>query len=204
MFQRLAQFFGSFADESPSGRNARRTLNRALLFGGLLVALWLATEYLLPAPAPDGPPVVSDQSGSVAATPDERGAEDSWHPGLVVALLLLGGGIALAVHLRRDSSTAAGSTGPMSVVARQSLGADRELALVSCAGEILLLALSSDGVRLIKTYDRDRFPDLHAPPPGGDGAPAHGGAMPENGSLGHSFTEVLRQYASTYASGTRT
>lgn len=207
MFRTLSQFFGSFLDRSLSGRRARGTLRRAALFGGLLLAVWLGAEYLLPSPAAEKPPVISDGSGTVATSSPEESAPEDWNPGIVLAVLLLGGGIALAVHLRRRSDQAPREPAAlMNVVGRQSLGSDRELLLVACADEMLLLGVSSEGVRLLKSYAPDRFPDHRSAPaaPGGDGAASAAPSLDSQaGGLGRSFTEVLRQYASLYSAESR-
>lgn len=207
MFRTLTQFFGSLTEKSTSGKRAQRSLNKALLFGGVLLALWLGAEYFLPAGTPEQPPVISDEAGTVANTPPAEEPSSSWNPGLVVAVLILGGGIALAVYLRRGESSAAPTTSTaLRVIARHTIGQEHRLLLVECGGEVHLMGTGSGDIRLLKSYDTDEFPELYpeGDPPAGDGAaqPAAIGGSSGPG-LGTSFTEVLREYASQYSAGTR-
>ena len=208
MFRTITQFFGSLTEATTSGKRAQRSLNKALLFGGILVALWLGAEYLLPGGGPEQPPVISDEAGTVATTPPAEDASSRWNPGLLVAVLLLGGGIALAVYLRRDERGAAPTTSPaLRVIARHTIGQEHRLLLVECGGEVHLMGTGSGDIRLLKSYDTDEFPELYPEggTPAGDGAaqPAAIGGSSGPG-LGASFTEVLREYASQYSAGTRT
>jgi flagellar biogenesis protein FliO len=208
MFRTLSQFFGSLTEKSTSGKRAQRSLNKALLFGGLLLVLWLGAEYLLPDGTPEEPPVISDEAGTVATTSPSEEPAGSWNPGLVVAVMLLGGGIALAVYLRRDESGSAPATSPaLRIIARHTIGQEHRLLLVECGGEVHLMGTGSGEIRLLKSYDTDEFPELYPEegPPVGDGAAQPAALVGSSGpGLGTSLPEVLREYASQYSAGTRT
>lgn len=172
---------------SPSGTSrieARRYLKRAFLFGAGLLLLWVSLQLLPSRTAPEQPPVYSDEAGTVASgtqkTPPS-GTLNLFAPGNLVAILLLGGGVALAVHLRRRSRTGDAPTA-ITPLGEYGIGPNQSLRLVECANEVLLIGVTSGQVTLLRSYTADQF-DVDCP---------EEGAKP---SMGTHFADVLHRYA---------
>lgn len=142
---------------------ARRYLKRAFLFGAGLLLLWVALQLV---PSPSSPPetaVYSDDAGTVAARAEQRPSPRTprlFTPGTLAALLLLGGGVAVAVHLRRTST----GEGPNAItpLGEYALGPNQSLRLIECAGEVLLIGVTGGQVNLLRSYAADQF-DLRLP-----------------------------------------
>lgn len=206
MFRSLTQHFPfrSLKSSSANAANARQKLKQALLFGVLLLVLTVLIKSIPSAPA-SAPPVAAAVSGdSLAASPlPFRAAAQEpdapigslRSPGVVVAALILLSGIALAVYLRRGNAASPPSKNKaLYPMASYSLTPDQSLQLIYCANEVLLLAVSDDGIRLLKTYSPDAFPaDLSPKNNGKDPSPM---ASPASSQ---SFANVLQHYASQYA-----
>lgn len=184
----------SFLRTKRASSRTQRLWNRALLFAGALLVLWALVQFI---PAPDfgdQPPVHSDEAGTVAARPETLGhdaAPSVLTPGRIAALLLLAGGVVLAVVLHRrhaDGTTRAGTV-PIEPLGTYTIAPNQDLRLVACGGEVLLLGVTPQQITLLKTYPRDQF-DV---PSSGDGAAAPQAAPPV-------FADLLRQYAGGPAS----
>ncbi len=140
-----------------SRTDARRYLKRALLFGAGLLLLW-ASLQLLPSQT-RVPPVYSDDAGTVAGQADpepKSGIPDVFSPGNLLAIVLLGGGVALAVHLRRRSKSDNGST-PITPLGDYTIGPNQSLRLIECGNEVLLIGVAAGQITLLRSYPTDRF-----------------------------------------------
>ena len=197
MFRQLSKHFPDRSSEpSSSGQQARQKLNRALLFGVLLLGISVASPFLL-----SDPQLPSDRTESVPAqsqvpaAPDDRtpaptdpSPVDFNSPGVIIALILLAGGIGLALYLRNGTETTASSAGLIVPVAEHKLSGDQSLQLVRCTDEVLLLGISADGISLLKTYPADELP-------------AH--VDSQQNFNGSPFREVLQTYAAPYINGSQ-
>lgn len=185
----------------PAARpSSRQLVNRALLFTAGLVLLWIALQ-LAPRSGPPPSATVETEIGAVAANPERPGLRPertSWlSAGNLAALLLLVGGVAVALHLRRRAeSGAARATAFFEPVGSYGLAPGQELRLVRCGDEVLLLGATNGGITLLKAYPPDAFPELTEET---RGAAARGGVQalaPER--PGAPFADLLRQYAGRY------
>jgi flagellar biogenesis protein FliO len=163
------------AKEAPT---TRASLRRALLLGTLLVIVWTAISYL---PDAEPPPQTELQTVALTTPPSQAGTEASVvlpleenggaslkpvsliGPGYMMVLLLLGFGGAGAFWLRKKKG------GPSAVrslteIGRHRVGPQQEIQLIRCAGEVLLIGTSSNGVSLLKAYPASAFP-VQAPAP---------------------------------------
>lgn len=120
-------------------------LRWALLAGGGLVLL-CGLVMLMPAATPEpaaGPATTGPALLSV---------------GNVLAALLLAGGAAFALYLRRRPPEAGrDAAAPLRALGTLSLAQGQQLRLVACADEVLLLAVTADAVTLLRSYDRAAF-----------------------------------------------
>ncbi|GIV59795.1 MAG: hypothetical protein KatS3mg043_0884 [Rhodothermaceae bacterium] len=179
----------------PVAAASRRSLIRAALFLAALALLWLAMQ-LMPAGPPDAtrPPVYSDASGTVAASP-ERGPASRrevsvLRPGYVLVLLLLGGGLGLAYYLRRRSPGGAGSAIPLRPLGQLQLAPQQQLRLVACGDDVLLLGVTTGQITLLKTYPRETLE-----PPGETTPTETPGIAPGEPPPGRPFAELLETLA---------
>lgn len=164
--------------------DARRYVKRALLFGAGLLLLWVALQLLPSHSTPVQPRVYSDSAGTVAARADapSSGVPSFLSAGNVAAALLLGGGVALAVYLRRKTGDG-GGTAPIKSVGELAIGPNQSLRLVECGSDLLLLGVTSGQINLLRLYPLDAF---QLPEPA---SPAD---LPARNAR---FAHVLRQYA---------
>lgn len=171
----------------------RRFVNRALLFAGGLVLLWLVVQLLPARTPPPSAPVYADESGTVAskAEPVLRRREPRLVTGgTVFAFVLLAGGGAFALYLRRRTGRPRAAPSFIEPVAAHTLGQGQQLRLVRCGDEVLLLGATNSQITLLKTYPAALFESA----PYGD--PAVADAPPAAPHVAPSpFADVLRQYA---------
>lgn len=206
MFRRLSQHFPDFSatESSDAGQKAHHQLKRALLFGALLLGISIAAPFLLSDPQPpannptEGTSTTSSAEHSIDRTPAPTNPSpvDLSSPGVIIAFLLLAGGIGLAIYLRNQDTAAPARNGIFVPLAEYPLATDQKLQLIRCADELLLLATTPDGTTLLKTYAADQISvngEHRAPPVG----------RVENGTHDNAFAAVLKRYASQYASNHR-
>lgn len=206
MFRRLSQHFPDFSatESSDAGQKAHHQLKRALLFGALLLGVSIGAPFLLSDPEPpnsnptEGPSTTSSAESSIDRTPAPASPSpvDLTSPGVIIAFLLLAGGIGLAIYLRNHDAGSPAQNGILIPVAEYPLATDQKLQLIRCADELLLLATSPDGTSLLKTYSAEQILVNGEHP-----ATAVGRA--ENGTGDNAFATVLKRYASQYASNHR-
>lgn len=181
---------------SGNANEGRSLSTYLLLIGAGFVGLWLLLQFV---PASTPPPVVSDEAGTIAATPSVADAEafSLLTPGRIAVILLLIAGGAWAIYLNRRSPSTAPDA-PMHSLGRLALSQNQHLRLIRCNDEVLLLGVGADEVTLLKSYPREDFPaagvppphaDAEAPPTRGDGAAALQPSQPAR------FADVLRTYA---------
>ena len=138
---------------------SRHLMRRALLFGAGLVLLWLAVQ-LTPAPthADVSSPLaeMSDPADDVVlrARPS---APRLFSTGNIVALVLLAGGIGLAVFLRRRSREEGRPAVPLQSLGQMALAPNQQLRLVRCGDDVLLLGVTTGQITLLKRYDFIEF-----------------------------------------------
>jgi flagellar biogenesis protein FliO len=132
---------------------ASAMLKRAGFFAAGLVLLWLAVE-LMPTAATPEPVVHETADGGVAFRTKRTGSPI--RPGVVVATMILIGGVVLAVGLRKRSSEGA-PAGPLATIADMPITSDQRLRLIRCGGDVLLLGITSGGVSVLEKYAADTF-----------------------------------------------
>ena len=144
----------------------RQLLRRALLFGGALLLLWIAVQWM-PTPQPPDASVYSDASGTVASRtvepPSPARERGLFQPGNLIALLLLVGGGGLALYLRQRKQETAKATVPIDVLGQMQIAPNQQLRLVSCGGEVLLLGVTSGQITLLKSYPAESFAATEQP-----------------------------------------
>ncbi|MEM1042260.1 MAG: flagellar biosynthetic protein FliO [Bacteroidota bacterium] len=143
-----------------------RPLRRALLFAGGLLLLFLVV-HLAPA------------SETARAGPRLLSA------GNLLALALLAGGGAWALHLRKRAASAGHAPALLEPVGQMQLAAGQQLRLVRCGGEVLLLGVASGQITLLRRYDAEAF-DIEAF--GAERAPD----LAEDAPMPPGFAELLR------------
>ena len=183
----------------PASNRTTRALNRALLFAGALILLWVAVQ-LMPSPAPPEAAVRTEaaDAGAVATNPARQrvGAPSAFRPGYLLAIALLGGGAAFAVWLRRRTGVPGATGAALTSVGSMALGPNQHLRLVRCGDEVLLLGVSAGEVALLKAYPAAGFEAALATdhagngPSAGDGLPPAPPAPPLPG-----FADLVRAYA---------
>lgn len=162
-------------------------LRRAIFFAGGLLCLFLALHLAPDAPSPEASARPADShvergASGTGGLPERdgvrphRGGYEVFSMGNLLALVLLAGGGAWALHLRRRAPGGPHSTGPLEPVGQMDLAPNQQLRLVRCGGEVLLLGVTSGQITLLQRYDPDAFDP--APP----GSPMPG------------FGELLRAY----------
>lgn len=196
----MFRLFERLSGAAPVGARPRRYLNRALLFAGGLVLLWLSLQLLPARTPPDTHAVYSDASGTVAsrtdAGPAPRRSPRLVTPGSFFAFLILAGGGGFAYYLRRHRSRETPATAFIEPLAEYALAPSQQLRLVRCAGEVLLLGVTAGQITLLKTYPAGAFEVTET-----DNAPATAGVVPPvpASDFAHShFADVLRHYAHRY------
>ena len=132
-----------------------RPQQRAVLFAAGLLLLYAAVA-LRPTSNP------SARSGRLPA-----GAATSAAPGLfsfgnVLVLLLLGGGGAYALHLRRKGGVP-GTAAPLRSLGALTVGTGGQVRLVRCAGDVLLLGVTAQGITVLQRYDAAAYDAATAP-----------------------------------------
>ncbi|GIV61243.1 MAG: hypothetical protein KatS3mg044_0109 [Rhodothermaceae bacterium] len=170
-----------------------RALNRALLFGAALVLLALALQLAPKASTRPDPALYSDDAGTIAATPrtGPRDREDRlFQPGYALVLLVLAGGIGLALYLRRRERTGPAGGLPMRVLGQLTLGPQHHLRLVAVGDEVLLLGLAGGQITLLRTYPRSVLPP--EPSTGGSASPAPSAGTSPPPAAPLPFADVLR------------
>lgn len=160
-------------------RDARVFLKRAVFFGLGLLLLFAAVS-LMPSSSAE---ITTDNAGAVAQSPPSS----SFRPGYLFAFLLLAGGAAYAIVLRKKTQGPTAS-GPMVTISDIPISQDQRLRLVRCQDEVLLLGITSGGISVLRSYPASEF-DSDAPssPPS---APAT--------AVTPAFSDLLRQAASRY------
>ncbi len=154
-------------------------LKRAAFFGAGLLLLYLALQIM---PTPATPEVASDEAGAVA-TSLTRASEPSFGPGMLIAALILVGGVVAAVALRRKTTTGT-QTEYLQTIADMPITQDQRLRLVRVQDEVLLLGITSGQISVLQSYPADEF---------GDGGPAN-----PNPAISPAFADMLRQASDRY------
>lgn len=138
-----------------------RPIHRALLFAGGLLLLFLVVQ-LVPGSGADVPPPTD---GGIESVRPQRSGYRLFSVGNLLAVVLLAGGGAYALHLRNRA--AGTSEGPklFESVGQFHLAQGQQLRLVRCGGEVLLLGVTSGQITLLSTYPDDAFDDVPSAPP---------------------------------------
>lgn len=153
----LSRFRTALAAPSP--------IHRAFLFAGGLLLLFLVVQ-LVPSSGADAPPAAGE-SGTASGLESVRAQRDGYDlfsVGNLLAVALLAGGGAYALHLRKRAAHT--GTGPtlFEPVGQFHLGQGQQLRLVRCGGEVLLLGVTSGQITLLSTYPDDAFEELPPAP----------------------------------------
>lgn len=168
---------------------------RALLFATVLVLLGGAL-HLSPSSASTeaaAQPATTPGSPAVPAVPASVTAPElTFGGGHLVALVLLLGGAAFALYLRRGAHEE-DNAALMQPIEAMKLAPSQQLRLVACGGDMLLLGITASGVTLLKSYPRDAFARQTAS--GGAATPEDAPASVEASLPRDTFAQVLRQRA---------
>lgn len=174
---------------SRDSKGSRSLLYQLLLVGGGLLLLWGLIALVPSSPPPS--PVASDEAGTVAASAPSSNGFTVFTPGRIAVLVLLAGGAVAAVYLNKRSNASSSSTAAaLQSLGQLSLSPNQHIRLVRCSEEILVLGVSPNEVRLLKSYPEAEF-EL---PDGTSMDPDARATSSEPASLS-SFAHVLRQYA---------
>ncbi len=155
MFHRL--FSGRTGDAAPPP--PATLLKRILFFGAALLLLWLAVSLLPDGSAPKtDEPVYAGETGAIArntaGAPHERSL---FGPGYLVAIVLLAGGAAFAVYLRKQRGAPGVESTPIRTLGRVQIAQNQQLRLIACGGEVLLLGVTAQGIGLIRSFPEETF-----------------------------------------------
>lgn len=159
--------------------------------GGALILLLVALQLARSGDAPASS-VYSDETGTVArrekAVARSRDRDEpAFGVGSVVAILILIGGGAFALYLKKKPM--AGAPGlPIESLGTLQLAPNQQLRLVSCGEEVLLLGVTSGQISLLRSFPRSAF-DKTSP------AAVREGSSKDAVALSAPFVEFLRQYA---------
>ncbi len=125
-------------------------LRRSLIYGGLILILATFLWAVMPATPPPASPSTEEHLA--------RGKEYSlFSPNLLLVYLLLGIGAVAALYVRKKRVPSAVEGNRLHVVETLALSTTHQLQLVSVGEEHLLLALTPDDIRLLKTYPTTSF-----------------------------------------------
>ncbi|GEM_PF-3886213 len=130
-----------------------RAVRRSILYGGsilvLATILWTVTPSTPPSTLPDAP-----------ATPAKGNDYSLITPNLILVYLLLAAGAGVALYVRKKRPSLAMQGTHLRVIETLSLSPTHQIQLVSVGnGERLLLGLSPNDVRVLKTYPASSFED---------------------------------------------
>lgn len=166
----------------PSAGNERPSpsalMKRAGFFAAGLVLLWLAVE-LMPSPSP--PPTVVHESDEGGVAFRQERASTAVKPGMLMAGVILIGGVVLAVVLRRKTGEGT-PTGPLQTIADMPITPDQRLRLIRCGEDVLLVGITAGGVSVLEKYRRDVFEIADNPAP----------------AVSPAFADLLRDAAGRY------
>lgn len=185
------------SDTSSTPTTPRRLARYGIYLIGAMVALWVATQAAAMRPTEPNPKPSSTDSTMVASptTSGEAPSVEIFTWGNLAAFLLLagGGGAALYLHQQRGKT---GAPTPFRPLGKMALGASKQVRLVACGGEVLLLSVTDDEIALLKTYPLDAFEDVEdAEMKEGDrSVPAERSSAPP-GEWSESFADVLNRFA---------
>lgn len=156
----MFRFFHRPSSRAATPPSTRHLLRRAGFFGAALVLLWLALQ-LAPqrAPAPPTTPPLAEATArdDGVAVRSRAPAPGLFSAGNIVALVLLLGGVAGAVLLRRRSRENGGASIPLQSLGHMSLAPNQQLRLVRCGDDVLLLGVTAGQITLLKAYDSEAF-----------------------------------------------
>lgn len=172
-------------------------MKRAGLFAGALLLLWLAFQ-LLPSRATRDASQYPD-TGTVASKPKAapvlQPTRSSFKAGYAVAFLILAGGGAFAIYLRRRTGVSGAKSATIQTLGASQLAPGQQLRLVSCGGEVLLLGVTSTQINLLKSFPEEAFAQAAA----SHSADAASEASPEisAAAIGSSFASLLQYFGAT-------
>jgi len=147
---------------SPSQVN-RSVLKRIIFFAAALLLLWVALQ-LKPAPGPirDTSSLYSENTG--AAAPEAVADEPApFRVAPLLTALVLAALLGFAYYRYRHTGAVSEASHPIELIAQQSLGPGQELRIVRCAGQTLLLGVTSNQISLIDRLPAD-LPETPAAP----------------------------------------
>jgi flagellar protein FliO/FliZ len=151
----VSKFFPFTSPGTPPSPVNRSVLKRIIFFAAALLLLWVALQ-LKPAPGPisDTSSLYTENSDAVAdpTAPIDEPAPYRVAPFLTA--LVLAALLAFAYYRYRRTSVVSEAPHPIELIAQQPLGPGQELRIVRCAGQMLLLGVTSNQISLI-----DRLPE---------------------------------------------
>lgn len=159
-------------------------------------ALWVVTQAA--AMQPTAPPSESSSPDSAkvssSVSPKNASSIEIFTWGNVAAFLLLAGGGAYALYLRQEYGGATGSTTRFRPLGQMALGQSKQLRLVACGGDVLLLGVTDDDIALLKTYPRDTFDDLDTGDALEETVPSANGREDPPNTMPDGFSDVLDRF----------
>lgn len=160
--------------------DTRSYLRRAAFFGAGLLLLYIALQ-LMPTSTPSAE-VTADDAGAVAQSLT-RDAGPGTGPGMIIAALILIGGAAFAMFLRKRTAGASPAS-HLQTIADMPITQDQRIRLVRVRDEVLLLGITSGQITVLQTYAADEFSE---------------GEHPTNDiAISPAFADMLRQAGDRY------
>ena len=141
----------------PAPARPLRPPQRAVLFAAGLLLLYAAVALRPSAPPPA-------RSGRLPAGTSAAAAPGVFTLGLALVLAVLAGGGAFAFHLRRKGGVA-GAPAPLRSLGALTVGTGGQVRLVRCAGDVLLLGVTAQGITVLQRYDAAAYDAATAPEP---------------------------------------
>ncbi len=170
---------------SPDAFNLPKPLRWALLVGGGLLLLW-GLALVMPTAEP-----ATSAEATAASAPALLSV------GNLLAVLLLAGGGALALYLRRRAPENGGSDdAPLRALSTLPLAQGQQLRLVACGADVLLLGVTAQEITLLRRYDRAAFDAASAAASSADASDSGGDGAATAETPAPSLTDLVRHHAS--------
>jgi len=121
-------------------------LKRVFIFGGLLIVFMGISYFIIPHPSQE------PRASELTTQPSSSSSTVAFPYAPVLLLVIGGGGLSLALYLKKRQPERTPSTDTLSVMHELSLSPTHRLVLVQCQGERLLLGLSPEGFDVLGTF----------------------------------------------------
>ncbi len=165
----MSNFFPYPPPGGPSAAPApinRSVLKRIIFFAAALLLLWVAIQ-LKPAPGPirDTSSLYTHDAGTAIAEEAPAAPEPApFRVAPLLSALVLAALLGFAYYRYRRTGAVSEAPHPIELIAQQHLGPGQELRIVRCAGQTLLLGVTSNQISLIDRLPADLPQPVAAPP----------------------------------------